>query len=69
MKELDIKAMDSTSKYYDKCLDETKLYIKELGIGIRIEDDILVTKTGNMNLTISIPKNAAEIERLLGSRG
>ena len=31
MKELAIKAMDSTSKYYDKCLDETKLYIKELG--------------------------------------
>ena len=48
---------------------EPGLYIKELGIGIRIEDDILVTKTGNMNLTISIPKNAAEIERLLGSRG
>lgn len=48
---------------------EPGLYIKELGIGIRIEDDILVTKTGNMNLTISIPKIAAEIERLLGSRG
>ena len=48
---------------------EPGLYIKELGIGIRIEDDILVTKTGNMNLTISIPKNASEIERLLGSRG
>ena len=48
---------------------EPGLYIKEMGIGIRIEDDILVTKTGNMNLTISIPKNAAEIERLLGSRG
>lgn len=48
---------------------EPGLYIKELGIGIRIEDDILVTKTGNMNLTISIPKNATEIERLLGSRG
>lgn len=48
---------------------EPGLYIKEMGIGIRIEDDILVTKTGNMNLTISIPKNAAELERLLASRG
>ena len=48
---------------------EPGLYIKELGIGIRIEDDILVTKTGNMNLSIQIPKNAAEIERLLASRG
>ena len=47
---------------------EPGLYIKEMGIGIRIEDDILVTKTGNMNLTISIPKNAAELERLLASR-
>jgi Xaa-Pro aminopeptidase len=48
---------------------EPGLYIKELGIGIRIEDDILVTKTGNMNLSIQIPKNAAELERLLASRG
>ena len=48
---------------------EPGLYIKELGIGIRIEDDILVTKSGSINLSISIPKNAHEIERLLGSRG
>jgi Xaa-Pro aminopeptidase len=33
------------------------------GIGIRIEDDILVTDTGNENLTKSIPKEVAEVEQ------
>jgi len=33
------------------------------GIGIRIEDDILVTETGYENLTASIPKTADEVER------
>lgn len=32
------------------------------GIGIRIEDDILVTKNGNENLTRAIPKTIEEIE-------
>lgn len=34
------------------------------GIGIRIEDDILVTKTGNKVLTKDIPKSVEEIESL-----
>ena len=33
--------------------------------GIRIEDDVLVTKRGNQVLTASIPKDIAEIESLL----
>ena len=37
------------------------------GIGVRIEDDILVTKGGNDNLTAAIPKTIAEIEALVGS--
>lgn len=32
------------------------------GIGIRIEDDILVTETGNENLTAAIPKTVADVE-------
>ena len=35
------------------------------GIGIRIEDDILVTKSGPKVLTESVPKTIAEIERLM----
>jgi Xaa-Pro aminopeptidase len=39
---------------------------KELrGIGVRIEDDILVTKRGPEVLTAGAPKSIAEIERLM----
>ena len=31
-------------------------------IGIRIEDDVLITATGNENLTITTPKTVAEVE-------
>ncbi len=35
------------------------------GIGIRIEDDLLVTKTGNKVLSSAIPKSVSEIESLM----
>ena len=41
---------------------EPGLYIKEEGIGIRIEDDVLVTETGSENLSASIIREADEIE-------
>lgn len=44
---------------------EPGLYIKELGIGIRIEDDILITEKGCENLSIDIPKSIADIEASL----
>ena len=34
------------------------------GIGIRIEDDVVITKSGHKNLTDSCPKEIAEIEAL-----
>jgi Xaa-Pro aminopeptidase len=34
-------------------------------IGIRIEDDILVTADGNLNLTSGVPTSVAEIEALM----
>ena len=41
---------------------ETGIYIPEEGIGIRIEDDILITSNGYINLTKEIPKEVSEIE-------
>ena len=35
------------------------------GIGVRIEDDILVTNDGNVNLTEKVPSNPDEIEALM----
>lgn len=36
------------------------------GIGIRIEDDILVTKEGNTNLSKKVPKTISQIEEIMG---
>lgn len=35
------------------------------GIGIRIEDDVLITETGAVVLTSDVPKTVAEIEQLM----
>ncbi len=48
-------------------LNNTKLDPKWLGIGIRIEDDILVTETGHHNLTQAAPKRVADIQHLMGA--
>ena len=37
------------------------------GLGVRIEDDILVTESGHDNLTADIPKSVADIEALATS--
>jgi len=41
---------------------EPGLYLPEQQIGIRIEDDIVVTENGCINLSESIPKKADEVE-------
>ncbi|MGI9056695.1 MAG: aminopeptidase P N-terminal domain-containing protein [Pyrinomonadaceae bacterium] len=41
---------------------------KYRGIGVRIEDDVLVTEDGNVNLTANCPKQAEEIEELMNKQ-
>jgi Xaa-Pro aminopeptidase len=41
---------------------EPGIYIPEEGIGVRLEDDILITANGNVNLTAEIPIELEEIE-------
>lgn len=46
--------------------DNTKVAKKWRGIGIRIEDDVVVTKDGYEILTDDVPKTVDEIETLMG---
>lgn len=48
--------------------DDKSAPAKYRGIGVRIEDDVLVTADGNHNLTGKVPKDPDEIEALMGKR-
>jgi len=47
---------------------EPGVYLQERKLGVRIEDDILITAKGNQNLTARIPKTVEEVEEAMGSR-
>jgi len=47
---------------------EPGLYIPEEGIGVRLENDILVTEQGPVDLCRHVPMDADEIEHLLAAR-
>lgn len=49
--------------------DNQQVEPKWRGIGIRIEDNVLVTKTGNRVLTGGVPKSVDAIEQLMQQRG
>lgn len=44
---------------------EPGIYIRDEAMGVRIENDILITPNGPLDLTESIPREAAEIEALM----
>ena len=46
---------------------EPGIYIPEEGIGIRIEDDIVIGENENLNMTAGIPKEIEEIEEIMNS--
>ncbi len=47
---------------------EPGIYIPEEEIGIRIEDDVLVTETGHIVLSESIPKEIEDLEKLASGK-
>lgn len=49
-------------------IDDESVDAKWRGIGVRIEDDILVTDSGYENLTSDVPKSIEAVEALVGSR-
>jgi Xaa-Pro aminopeptidase len=53
--------------YFGAWRDDVDIDPKWAGIGVRIEDDILVTEGGPVVLTAKCPKEITEIEALVGS--
>ena len=47
---------------------EPGIYIPEENLGVRIEDDVLVTEEGYCVLSQNIPKEISEIEEIMGNR-
>jgi Xaa-Pro aminopeptidase len=47
---------------------EPGIYIAKENIGIRIEDDVYITKQGAKNLSAAIPKEVAELEAIFKSK-
>jgi Xaa-Pro aminopeptidase len=45
---------------------EPGIYIPEENLGVRIEDTLLVTEEGSRNLSGALPREASEIEKLVG---
>lgn len=47
---------------------EPGIYIREENLGVRIENNVVITKTGNVDLMKNIPREAEEIEEIMHSK-
>ncbi len=47
---------------------EPGIYIRDEGVGIRLENDILITEHGPVDLMTDIPMEAEEIEDLMRTK-
>ena len=47
---------------------EPGIYIPEENMGIRIEDDLIITENGLINLTEGAPKEVEAIEEMMNAR-
>ncbi|MEL7649193.1 MAG: aminopeptidase P family protein [Sedimentibacter sp.] len=61
----DLRRRDKTMQENNVYTVEPGIYIKEEGIGIRIEDDVWVTKNGIVNLSQDIIKTVNDIENFM----
>ena len=52
--------------YFGNWREDIEIPIRYSGIGIRIEDDILITEKGPIVLTSACPKEISDIEALIG---
>ena len=58
-----------TGDYTESEIDELRSRLEHyMHIGVRIEDDILVTDTGFVNLSKAAPREIADIEDLMKDR-
>ena len=55
--------------YFGSWRTDVEIPERYAGIGVRIEDDVLITKDGPVILTSSCPKEISEMEAIIGQEG
>ena len=64
----DVSLLDEPLRAGNVITDEPGLYLEKEGIGVRIEDDIMITENGCINLSREIMKEVEDIEAFMAER-